>query len=138
MSKIKTMVVPLRDRYMRENSEMLIMLCFLIQVQIIQYVHSENSSGYTIRYVYFAVCLSYCNKMFNVYNKNISSVQMLSHVQFFATPWTAASQASLSITNSWSLLKLMSIKSVTPSNHLILCCPFSSCFNLSQLQGLFQ
>ena len=40
-----------------------------------------------------------------------------------ATPWTAACQASLSITNSWSLLKLMSIKSVMPSNHLILCCP---------------
>ena len=48
---------------------------------------------------------------------------MLSHVSIFATPWTAACQASLSITNSWSLLKLMSIKSVMPSNHLILCCP---------------
>ena len=41
-----------------------------------------------------------------------------------ATPWTAACQTSLSITNSWNLLKLMSIKSVMPSNHLILCCPF--------------
>ena len=50
-----------------------------------------------------------------------SSVQSLSHVQLFATPWMAACQASLSITNSWSLLQLMSIKSVTPSNHLILC-----------------
>ena len=53
-----------------------------------------------------------------------SSVQSLSHVQLFATPWTAARQASLSITNSWSLLKLMSIESVMPSNHLILCHPF--------------
>ena len=53
----------------------------------------------------------------------ISSVQLVSHVQLFATPWTAAWQPSLSITNSWSLLKLMSIKSVMPSNHLILCCP---------------
>ena len=52
-----------------------------------------------------------------------SSIQSLSHVQLFATPWTAACQASLSITNSWSLLKLMSIESVMPSNHLILCCP---------------
>ena len=52
-----------------------------------------------------------------------SSVQSLSHVQLFETPWNAAHQASLSITNSWSLLKLMSIKSVMPSNHLILCCP---------------
>ena len=52
-----------------------------------------------------------------------SSVQLLSHVQLFATPWTAACQASLSITNSWSLLKLMPIESVMPSNHLILCRP---------------
>ena len=52
-----------------------------------------------------------------------SSVQSLSRVCLFATPWTEACQASLSITNSWSLLKLMSIKSVMPSNHLILCHP---------------
>ena len=51
------------------------------------------------------------------------SVQQLSCVRLFATPWTAAHQASLSITNSWSLLKLMSIELVTLSNHLILCCP---------------
>ena len=50
-----------------------------------------------------------------------SSVPLLSHVQLFATLWTAARQVSLSVTNSWSLLKLMSIKSVMPSNHLILC-----------------
>ena len=50
-------------------------------------------------------------------------VQSISHVQLFATPWTAAFQASLSVTNSQSLLKLMSIKSVMPSNHLILCRP---------------
>ena len=53
----------------------------------------------------------------------ITSVQSLSHVQLFATPWTAAHQASLSIANSQSLLKLMSIESVMPSNHLILCRP---------------
>ena len=52
-----------------------------------------------------------------------NSVQSLSRVQVFATPWTAACQASLSITKSWSLLKLMSIESVMPSNHLILCHP---------------
>ena len=52
---------------------------------------------------------------------------LLSHVQLFSTPWTTAHQASLSITNSQSLPKLMSIESVMPSNHLILCCPFSSC-----------
>ena len=53
----------------------------------------------------------------------ISSVQSLSRVQLFATLWTAACQASLSITNSRSLLKLMSIELVMPSNHLILCHP---------------
>ena len=53
----------------------------------------------------------------------ISSDQSLSHVRLFATPWIAAHQASLSITNSRSSLRLMSIKSVMPSSHLILCCP---------------
>ena len=52
-----------------------------------------------------------------------SSVQLLSRVWLFATPWTVAHQASLSITNSWSSLKLMSIQSVMPSSHLILCHP---------------
>ena len=61
-------------------------------------------------------CKSFLSSLF-------SSVQSLSCVQLFATPWTGARQASLSITNSWSLLKLMSIKSVMPSNHLILHCP---------------
>ena len=54
---------------------------------------------------------------------HFSSVQSLSHVRLFATSWTAACQASLSITNSWSLPKLMSTELVMPSNHLILCCP---------------
>ena len=54
---------------------------------------------------------------------HFSSVQSLSHVWLFVTPWTAAHQASISISNSWSLFKLMSIESVMPSNHLILCCP---------------
>ena len=58
-----------------------------------------------------------------VSQRQISSVQSLSHVQLFATPCTAARQASLSITNSWSLLKLMSIESVMASNHLTLCRP---------------
>ena len=53
----------------------------------------------------------------------ISSVQSLTSVRHFATPWTAALQACLSITNSWSLLKLMFIESEMPSNHLILYCP---------------
>ena len=68
-----------------------------------------------------------------------SSVQSLSRVQLFATPWIAARQASLSITNSLSLLKLMPIESVMPSSHLILCRPLLLLPpNPSQHQGLFQ
>ena len=74
----------------------------------------------------------------------LSSVQCLSHVRLFVTPWTAAHQASLSITNSQSLLKLMSIESVMPSSHLILCHPLllrlqsfpaSGSFQMSQFFG---
>ena len=57
------------------------------------------------------------------FSHEFSSVQSLSHVRLFATPWTAACQTFLSITNSRNLLKLMSIQSVMPSNHLILFCP---------------
>ena len=74
-----------------------------------------------------------------------SSVQSLSRVQPFATPWSAAHQASLSVTNSWSLLKLMSIESVMPSNHLILCRPlllppsiFARIFPFNLFPGSFQ
>ena len=71
------------------------------------------------------------------HRSNISSVKSLSHVQLFVTPWTSARQASLSITNSWSLPKLMSSESVMPSNHLILLSPSLPAFSLSQHQGLF-
>ena len=80
--------------------------------------------------VYYVLCILYQDLKkeceINVYIMHLtqfSSVQSLSRVQLFATPWTAAHQASLSITNSWSLLKLMSIELVMPSNHLILCHP---------------
>ena len=74
--------------------------------------------------VYVNVCMLVC------------SVQSLSHVQLFVTPWTAAHQASLSITSSWSLLKLMSIESVKSSSQLILSSPSPPAFNPSQHQGL--
>ena len=64
-----------------------------------------------------------CTRTFQVSYVHHTSVQWLSHVPIFATPWTAARQASLSTTNSQSLLKLMSIELVVPSNHLILCRP---------------
>ena len=56
-------------------------------------------------------------------NTQASSVQSLSHIQLFATPWTTACQASLSITNSRSSLRLVSVELLMSSNHLILCCP---------------
>ena len=62
-------------------------------------------------------------KLLKYYFKSLSSVQSLSHVPLFTTPWTAAHQAFLSITESWNLLKLMSIVLVMPSNHLIFCHP---------------
>ena len=65
-------------------------------------------------------------------------VQSLSHVQFFGTPWTAACQASLSFIISWSLPKLVSIESMMPCNHLILCFPSPPSLDLSQHQGLFK
>ena len=64
--------------------------------------------------------------------------QSLSHVWFFVTPWTSAQQPSLSITSSWNLLKLMSIESVVPSNHLIPVLPFSSHLQSFPASGSFQ
>ena len=66
-----------------------------------------------------------------------SSVQSLTCVQLFATPWTAACQASLSITNSLGLLKFMSIESVMPSNHLILCHPLLLPSNFPSIRVFF-
>ena len=70
--------------------------------------------------MYFNIQKDICDKPTG---NTISSVQSLNHVRLFVTPWTAACQASLSITNSWSLLKFTSIELVMPSNHLLLCCP---------------
>ena len=70
-------------------------------------------------------------------NVQFSPIQSLSHVQLFATPWTAAPKASLSITTSWSLLKLMCIESVMPSNQLILCCPLLLCLQSFPASGSF-
>ena len=83
--------------------------------------------------VWVTICTCYCLKFLVVVAK------LLSHVQFFATPWTTSLQASLSFTVSQSLLKLMSTESVIPFNYLILCLPHSPpAPNLSQHQGLFQ
>ena len=63
--------------------------------------------------------------------------QSLSYVRLFVTPWTAADQASLSFSISWSVLKLVSIESVMPSNHLILCCPLLFMFSIFPSIGVF-
>ena len=67
----------------------------------------------------------------------LSSVQLLSRVRFFVTPWTAACQASLSVTNSWSLLKLMSIELVMPPTISSSVVPFSSCLQSFPASGSF-
>ena len=75
-----------------------------------------------VTHIWIRWLLSCLSSFFNVCTL-ISSVQYLSHVQLFVTPWTAAWQGSLSITNSQSLLKLVFIESVMQSHNLILCCP---------------
>ena len=86
---------------------------------------------------FLTVFHSFLEKIQEIIWQSSVSVQSLSHVRFFVTPWTAARQASLSLTISQSLLKPMSIKSVMPSNHLI-SSPSPPTFNLSQHQGLFK
>ena len=82
------------------------------------------SDSYITKFENIAVCLAHSIPLQVVCTQSISqSVQLLSHVRLFETPWTAAPQVSLSITNSQSLPKLMSVESVMPSNHLILYCP---------------
>ena len=88
--------------------------------------------------LYYEVCNSMSVYFVKDLEESFSSVQLLSHVWLSVTPWTAAHQASLSITNSRSLPKLMSIESVMPSNHLILLLSPSPALNLSQHQGLFK
>ena len=99
-----------------------------------QCVYTQKSSGNILK--------NFSQKNFSIVSYNrvqFSQFILLSHVQLVVTPWTAACQASLSITNSRSLLLLMSIELVMSSKHFILChSPSPSTFNLSQHQSLFQ
>ena len=79
--------------------------------------------------IMFRCCFAYCEVMFSLFSHSVVSDSV--------TPWTAARQASLSITISWSLLKLMSTESVMPSNHLTLCCPFFSRLQSFPASGSF-
>ena len=76
-----------------------------------------------VNYIQFKIVPNFSVNFLFTHGLFRSSAQSLSRVPLFATPWTAVCQASVSITNSRSLLRLMSIESVMPSNHLILCCP---------------
>ena len=95
---------------------------------IVKMQKALNLRGH-VHLTFTRVCCYNCSILF-------SSVQLLSRVWLFTTPWTAAHQASLSITNSQSLLKLMSIESLMPSNHLIVV-PFSSCLQSLPTSGSF-
>ena len=99
-------------------------LCFTIKKcpDLLTYASRCMAVLFPIIYTCVCVCVCVCIYIY-IYIYQFSSIQSLSRVRLFATPWTAARRASLSITNSQSLLKLMSIESVMPSNHLILCRP---------------
>ena len=94
-------------------------LPFLIYIELYICIFFLDACGFFI----FVIAGKLPTRVPESCSAKFSSVQSLSRVWLFATPWIAAQQASLSITNSWNLLKLMSIESVMPSNHLILCCP---------------
>ena len=97
---------------------------FRIFRKVLNIRYEDQRRDLAKRYIYEKYTQFYICNLNNVDKcAHFSSVQSLSHVWLFATPWTAARHASLSITNSQSLLKLMSIESVMPSNHLILCRP---------------
>ena len=87
------------------------------------YIHNEPFLEKREEHFLRTYMSKYVITLSSVLTDNFTVVQSLSHVWLFMTPWTAAHQASLSFIISQSLLKLMSIESVMPSNHLILCCP---------------
>ena len=101
----------------------LILLCFIFKMQA-NILTKSCKVNFILFSTEFIFCMYLWGKTFVRFIKlDISSVQSLSRVRLFVTPWIAARQASLSITNSRSSLRLTSIESVMPSSHLILCCP---------------
>ena len=108
----------------------------LIKVQLMffrEYSRS-NKEGCMYACMQAPVCVCACEYEC----RKFSWIPSLSHVWLFVTPWTTARQASLSITNSQSLPKLMSIELVMPSNHLILCCPLLLLPSIFPASGSFQ
>ena len=105
----------------------LVKTCLLINKTLIQvfYLLFLIFKFYIKIYLIYSVVLVSGAEQSDLVTHTVIVVQLLSHVWFFATPWTPAQQASLSFTFSWSLLRLMSIESVMPSCYIILCCPIS-------------
>ena len=107
----------------------------------VSYKHSPVTPPWLSLYSYVIDEKTATENFDNLFKVQFSSAQLFSCVWLFVTPWTTARQASLSITNFWSPPKPMSIESVIPSNHLILCCPLlllpskpaSGSFQMSQL-----
>ena len=106
---------------------------------IISHCHLRRNKTHSVHYLCTFLCTIILKSVWAL-PAFIDVVYSLSHVRFFVTPWTAAHQAFLSFTISWNLLKLMSIESVMPSNHIIFCHPTPSplALNLSQHWGPFQ
>ena len=105
--------------------------------QKVNYLHHRGLSLPSLKWSRMQLFHRICD-LFLLSSSQFSSVQSLSHVWLFVIPWTAAGQASLSITNPQSLLKLMSIESVMPSNHLIFCCPLLLLPSIFPSISLFQ
>ena len=103
----------------------------------ISFSRGSSQSKNWICVFYIGRWILYHRTTWEAHNNDFSSIQSLSRVQLFAIPWITARQASLSITNSQSLLKLMSTESVIPSNHLILYRPLSSCLQSLPELGSF-
>ena len=97
-------------------------VCAYVYVRVANWCESacSNMCIHACMYVLFWTCVHLGGLVYALMHIRFSSVQLLSPVQLFPTPWTVAHKASLSITNSWSLLKLMSLESVMPSNHVII------------------
>ena len=119
--------------HVHSNSSRLVLL---IRLGCVQYLHFDLFSGNLL--MSFSGSFNQASGGLLCGRNAFSSVQLLDHVQFFAIPWTAARQASLSITNSQSLLQLMSIESVMPSNLLILCHPLLVPHSIFPSIGVFQ
>ena len=111
----------LKQRGIPDHLTCLLRTCMQVKKQRLQ-LDMEQWTGSRLGKEYIKTV--YCHPVYLTSMQSVLVVHWLSCVQLFATPWTAARQASLSFTTSQSLLKLMSNESVIPSNHLVLCCPF--------------